>query len=193
MLNRSSHVRRIITALVAALLVAGCAAQQLPPGAVDPRVERFVADGWLVGIDTASVETTLGPPATVVTTKTKNRHQPKQVDSLLQWRYPGLALDFYRVNEKPPRELPVQVTVTDPRYELMYGLRVGSTRRRVERALGTSFSPLSRAEQAKLFPKTELDCDDSPCSYRYMSGPQEVYFLFRDGRVTRIDWIFAVD
>jgi len=175
-----------------ALFVAGCAAQR-PAGGPDPRVESFVQRGWLVGDTSAAVQAKLGEPATLVTTPTPNRHRPSQVDESVEIRYPGLALLFYRVKEKPPRELPLQVTFTDDKYEAMYGLHVGSSVRNVEKALGDPSAVISADQRADFDAELLADCDDSPCAYRYAHGQAEAFFVFRNGRVSKIAWVAYVD
>jgi len=179
-------------AMALAVSVAGCTAQR-PGGTPDPRVESFVQRGWLVGDTSAAVQAKLGEPATLVTTPTPNRHRPSQIDESVEIRYPGLALVFYRVKEKPPRELPLQVTFTDDNHKAMYGLHVSSSVRSVEKALGDSFTVIRADQRADFDPELMADCDDSPCAYRYTHGPAEAFFVFRKGQVSKIAWMAYVD
>jgi hypothetical protein len=42
-------------------------------------------------------------------------------------------------------------------------------------------------------PHAGEECGGDVCTYEYTDELSHVYFTFRDGRVSRVDWVFGVD
>ena len=190
--------RRVPRGIVALLpvLIAGCAAQRAVLGSPSGS-QRFINDGWVLGATRVEIRARLGPPLAVRVEPIKNQHDPDRTDAVHVLQYDGLALAFWVGNEEPEREFLTDISVTSARYELGQGLRVGDRKEQVVRRLGSNFTPVRAVELRAWMPSAEAKCDNDACAYRYTdhtgSASSDVYFSFRAGHVSRIDWVFGVD
>jgi hypothetical protein len=158
----------IAMGLVLALALTA-AAQRVPPTDIRA-VDAFIdAPHALFGRSRASVKRALGPP-TPVRARTLPGGRSAPIDPIDELVYPGIVLGISR----GPAGLR-RVEIREPRWALPSGLNVGVARDRVEASLGEP--------QA---------VTDASALYLYADGfPNTVEFHFRDGRVQRIEWLYA--
>jgi hypothetical protein len=156
---------RIGAGLLALSLLAGSPAAAGPTDIL--KVDEFIdAPRAMFGRTRQQIERTLGPPATAEVRPVRNPDDPRKDETLHELAYPGVVV---RVLESLGL---LRVRLTEARYQLPYGLNVGTPRGRVEDVLGEA--------QA---------ISDRRAMYLYSDGfPRTVEFYFREGRVDRIDW-----
>ncbi len=160
------------TAIAAGLvwmLALAAAAQRVPPTDIRAVDELIDVPHALFGRSRATVERALGPPD-VVRARTLPGGRSTAVDPIDELAYPGIVLGISR----GPAGLR-RVEIREPRWPLPLGLNVGVARDLVEATLGE--------------PQTVTDAS---ALYLYADGfPNTVEFHFRDGRVQRIEWLYA--
>lgn len=157
---------------------------------------RFIHEGWILGTTRTEIRARLGPPIATRVEAIKNQHDPERTDALHVLQYDGLVLAFWVGNEEPEREFLTDISVTSARYELGWSIRVGDRKERVVRRLGSSFTPVRGPDLRPWMPGAEPACEDDACAYRYTDHAgheSHVYFSFRAGRMSRVDWVFGVD
>lgn len=79
-----------------------------------------------------------------------------------------------RINEDRPRDLFMNLTITDSKYRIRWGLNVGVTESDVKRVLG---------DPAKIVNGT----------FVYETETESVSFYFQDGILRKIKWEWYVD
>jgi hypothetical protein len=147
-----------VLALTGLLIAAVGEARAIGPTAIAAVDDVIDAPRVLFGETAEQIERTLGAP-------TSRRADGEELV------YPGVVLRVHK-----GRRL-VGIRVTDPRYALPTGLRVGASRTDVEAALG-------EAQQMT----------DERYLYLYSDGfPKTVEFYFTDNRVRRIEWTYWVE
>jgi hypothetical protein len=152
--HRRAGVFAVAALLVNALVPGAHAVGPTAIAAVDAMID---APRVLFGETPGEIERALGAPT--------SRRTVRDVEELV---YPGIVLRVHRGTRL------ASILITDPRYALPGGLRVGALRSDVERALG-------EAQQSS----------DDACLYLYSDGfPKTVRFQFADGRVRRIEWSY---
>lgn len=146
-----------------------CAEAPLPA----PARARFLARPFVkdYGNTTARVMAVLGRPLERKAREEPNRHRPERRDSIVTLIYPGLEFSVYKSN--PPdgraREIHLSTAVSNARYEVRYGLNVGTPVAAVKRLLG----PPTSEEPGSLF---------------YEAGEfQGVAFHHAKGAITRVE------
>ena len=133
-------------------------------------VDTFIdAPRALFGRTRTGVEGTLGVPASIrARTMAGGRRAP--TDPVDELSYPGVVIAVSRAAAWVRR-----VEITEPRWTLPGGLNVGAPRSLIEQRLGEA--------QATT---------DASVLYLYSDGyPNTVEFYLRDGRVRRIEWLYA--
>lgn len=116
----------------------------------------------------------LGEAGTVDTETIVNLHDPSQQDSVRTLHYGSWTLTTYEVSASGDAFL-IGVRTTDPDFVTAEGLRVGSSRRDLEAALG---APTAEDEGVLLY-------------VRYGDGaapPRQVAFWLEEGRVAAVEW-----
>lgn len=167
-------------ALIASvLLVASFTAQAAPSGLTAARVWPLQAL-----VDTAlTLEPELrlawflrqlGEPEHVVSEPFQNLHDPTQIDTIKTLYFPDLQLSIYQVRASGLNIL-IALRVVSPHYSTQQGLRLGSSRREIEQALGP---PLVDDGTLLLYHIWDVD------------PPHELVFWLEQGRVTMIAWQF---
>jgi hypothetical protein len=143
--------------------------------------EKFIYEGWTYGKNRAAIIRKLGPPLQAKTEKLNNLHVPGQVDEIHHLFYDGAYVRIYRVGEVPEREFLTDVTVTNSRYKMADGVRVGDAKERVIKLLGGKFQSLQRPDLRVEVPKVENDCTekDNVCAIEYTDSRSHVYFSFK--------------
>lgn len=184
------------TYLIALLGIAvGTACQTMRPIAADGVTPvRFVYDGWRLGATTDQIRKNLGTPTHLRVREVPNRHVPEQTDEIRQLEYDGLILTIYKVGDEAQRELPISIAVTNPRYEIGWGLNVGTTKEEVRRVLGKA-SETTNCDSSRRNGDQAAHPLPGDCGWLYSDGDagSEVIFWFEHERVYRIDWSFYVD
>lgn len=177
----------LLTGLVGCVGQAGGRATQVT------NAEQFISGGWILGQTRADIRARLGVPLAMHVDRIENRHTPGQIDEYHVFRYEGLTLGFYVVKADAGREFLTDVSVTDSRYKLGQGLSVGIPRDDVIHLLGDKFVPLSQPVLRRWMPPAAPECGSDVCTYKYTDGYSYVYFSFKDGHVSRVDWMFDLD
>ena len=173
-------------------------AQDAGAQAFQARIDELIENGlaFRFGKNRAEITASLGPPRAATVRMIKNQHRPSRIDELHDLVYDGLRVLLYRVTAQD-REFITDLSLTSATYRLKWGLGVGSTKEAVRRALGPGFTPLAAPESRIEPPARGPRCaeSDGVCTYRYDGFEQKshVFFSFRGGRVSRIDWTFEVD
>lgn len=176
-----------------------------PIAAQDPSAQAFQARidemieaglGFRLGRSRAEITASLGPPRAAAVRTIRNQHDPARIDELHDLTYDGLRVLLYRVTAED-REFITDLSLTSAKYRVKWGLGVGSAKEAVRRVLGPGFTPLAAPDSRIAPPDIGHPCDelDGVCTHRYDGFEQRshVYFSFRGGRVSRIDWTFSVD
>ena len=123
----------------------------------------------LFGRTRAAVEGTLGPPASIESRVLPGGRRAA-IDPVDELSYRGVVIAVSRASGGVRR-----VEITEPHWALPGGLTVGTPRNRVEQHLG---EPQATSDASVL--------------YLYSDGfPNTVEFSLRDGRVRRIEWLYA--
>jgi hypothetical protein len=158
-----------MVALLVLALTPAAGAQRVPPTDLLAVDEFIDAPRALFGRTRAMVERTLGAPVAVQARSLPGgRRAP--VDPIDELAYPGVVIGVSRGSAGLRR-----VEISEPHWTLPRGLNVGVARRRVEELLG---------EPQAVTDVTAL--------YLYSDAyPDTVEFHFRDGRVRRIEWLYA--
>jgi hypothetical protein len=145
------------------------AAQRVPPTDIRAVDEVIDAPHALFGRSRVTVERVLGPPPEI-RARTLPGGRSAAIDPIDELAYPGIVLGISR----GPAGLR-RVEIREPRWPLPRGLNVGVARGLVEQTLG----------EPQAF-------TDASALYLYADGfPNTVEFHFRDGRVQRIEWLYA--
>ncbi|HEU4368630.1 MAG TPA: hypothetical protein VFV05_10440 [Methylomirabilota bacterium] len=166
--------RLAVTLLIGLVLLARagapCGDARTAPATDLVAVDEFIdAPRTLFGRTRAAVEQALGAPA-AVQARMLPGGRTAATDTVDELTYPGLVIAVSRRSAGVRR-----VEVREPRWILPRGLNVGATRGRVEQALG---EPQAMTDASVL--------------YLYSDAyPDTVEFYFRDGRVHRIEWLYA--
>jgi hypothetical protein len=155
---------------------------------------QFVYDGWRLGSTTAEIQNRLGTPVHLRVREVENRHVDGQIDEIRELEYDGLVLKIYKVSEVPERELLMTIAVTSPRYEIGWGLKVGTNKEDVRRVLGNGSENVDCRLLTQQGGTTPAHMHGD-CIWEYSDGDagSEVTFSFEKDRVYRIDWSFYVD
>ncbi len=186
------RLKQVWTALLLVAFV-GCAGQVGGRDTHEGDGERFISEGWILGETRADVRRRLGEPLAIRVHQIKNQHDPEQIDERHEFWYEGLTLAFYVAKAGPEREFLTDISVTDRRYELGRDLKVGTPKEHVIRLLGGKFVPLRQPDLRSWMPAADRECGSDVCTYEYTDQYSHVYFSFKDGRVSRVDWVFWVD
>lgn len=151
--------------------------KETTPEVFQSRISQFVYGGLqlIIGETVAEVTSNLGNPESFKTEKVKNRHNPEQIDEINELFYDGLYIKIYKVTETN-KEFITDLSVTNDRYHMKWGLNVGSSNDEVKNILG---SPSEEKHNVFI--------------YRTDEAPSHVSFYFRNGTVYRIDWSFYID
>ena len=148
------------------LSVAIAAAPATDIVAVDDYID---APRALFGRSRAAVEGTLGPPS-AIEARVLPGNRATTIDPVDQLTYRGVVIAVSRASGGVRR-----VEITEPRWALPGGVTVGTPRDRVEQHLG---EPQAASDGSVL--------------YLYSDGfPNTVEFSLHDGRVRRIEWLYA--
>ena len=167
---KTNFARRVGAVSLLAACLAPAAHGQAPPPTDIAAVDTFIdAPRALFGRTRAGVEQALGTPASVrARTMPGGRRTP--TDPVDELAYPGVVLGVSREAAWVRR-----VEITEPRWSLPAGLNVGAPRSLIEQRLG---EPQASTDASVL--------------YLYSDGyPNTVEFYFADGRVRRIEWLYA--
>ena len=97
-----------------------------------------------------------------------------QTDEIHVLDYEGLSFKIYRVKEVPPRDLVFELTITDNRFLFKWGLRMGSPRDEVVRALG------------------KPDKDGPPLTFSTETGVAS-FFFSKENRLEKVQWQWDID
>ncbi len=148
------------------LSVALAAAPATDIVAVDDYID---APRALFGRSRTAVEGTMGPPSSIESRVLPGGRRAA-IDPVDELTYRGVVIAVSRASGGVRR-----VEITEPRWVLPGGLTVGTARYRVEQHLGE--------------PQV---ASDGSVLYLYSDGfPNTVEFSLRDGRVRRIEWLYA--
>ena len=196
--------RRFLQGLGAATGVFAVARPGLVPAqdagaqAFQARIDEMIEAGlaFPLGKSRAEITASLGPPRAATVRKLRNQHDPTRIDELHELAYDGLRVLLYRITAED-REFVTDLSLTSAKYRVKWGLGVGSTKEAVRRVLGGGFGALAAPDSRIEPPARGQRCAevDGVCTYRYDGFEQKshVFFSFRGGRVSRIDWTFEVD
>lgn len=133
-------------------------------------VDEFIdAPRTLFGRTAGAVRRALGAP-TLVGVRSMPAARTGHLEGVLELTYPGVV---FAVDAGPGALR--RVEVTEARWALPRGLNVGVSRRRVEDVLG----------------EPQLTTDVSALYLYSDAYPDTVEFFYRDGRVQRIEWLYA--
>lgn len=128
------------------------------------------------GRDSLAVLDRLGEPIRIQTEPRKNRHDPRQVDTLRTFRYAGLQFTVYDVVGSA-KEIMQGIIVTDSTYTTGEGVHVGMRRQQIRMALG---APDQITGSTFVYHLSEVT-------------PSELRVALEEGRATRLEWDFYVD
>ena len=173
-------------------------AQDAGAQAFQARIDEMIEAGlaFPLGKSRAEITASLGPPRAATVRRLRNQHDPAQIDELHELAYDGLRVLLYRVTGEH-REFVTDLSLTSAKYRVKWGLGVGSTKEAVRRVLGGGFTALAAPDSRIEPPARGQRCAevDGVCTYRYDGVEQRshVFFSFRGGLVSRIDWTFEVD
>lgn len=173
-------------------------AQDAGAQAFQARIDELIEAGlaFRLGKTRAEIGASLGPPRAATVRKLRNLHDPAQTDELHELTYDGLRVLLYRVTAQD-REFITDLSLTSAKYRVKWGLGVGSPKEAVRGVLGPGFTALAAPDSRIAPPEARRRCEerDGVCTYRYDGFEQRshVFFSFRGGRVSRIDWTFEVD
>lgn len=173
-------------------------AQDAGAQAFQARIDEMIEAGlaFPLGKSRAEITASLGPPRAATVRRLRNQHDPARIDELHELTYDGLRVLLYRVTAED-REFVTDLSLTSAKYPVKWGLGVGSTKEAVRRVLGGGFTALAAPDSRIEPPARGQRCAevDGVCTYRYDGFEQRshVFFSFRGGRVSRIDWTFEVD
>ena len=173
-------------------------AQDAGAQAFQARIDELIENGlaFRLGRSRAEITASLGPPRAATVRKLRNQHDPAQIDELHELAYDGLRVLLYRITAED-REFVTDLSLTSAKYPVKWGLGVGSTKEAVRRVLGGGFTALAAPDSRIVPHEAQRRCEerDGVCTYRYDGFEQKshVFFSFRGGRVSRIDWTFWVD
>ena len=98
-----------------------------------------------------------------------NTHYPDKKDDVRTFEYDGLVLKVVFVGGSPTHGLLFEIEITDRKWEMKHGLRVGSTAKDVQAVLG---EPDERKSDRLRY------CGDATCGIFYLNG----------GLVTRVEF-----
>lgn len=145
---------------------------------IKQRVDLFLEEGLRLSLGNSLAEITakLGEPLKKNIIEKKNIHYPDSTDQLYELFYEGLFIRIYHVSEMK-RDLLVSLEVTSDKYEILFDLRIGSSKSKVLESLGP-------ADEAK----TDL--------LRYYGSEYragEIDFLFKDDKLVAICWYYFLD
>ncbi|WP_157265528.1 hypothetical protein [Azohydromonas aeria] len=161
-------------ALLAAVLVAGCATRPVPGSGPGVRVESLEAIGWQIA------ERPCDTPLRVDRKPQANAFDPKVTDEVIETHCAGLTTTVYVAHAtQPPKLLPASVQLTARHPALPAGLQVGSPAAKVLALLG---APTLR----------------DPAALAYRMGPQRpdsdaLRFIIRQDKVAAIEWAWYID
>lgn len=127
----------------------------------------------------AEVRAAFGEPDSVRAEVFENRHVPAQMDTIVEWFYPGLRLEYYVVSADSASDLLSVADVGDNRFLRFPELGVGADTVTVTRRLG---APRERNEHTLVY-----ECGS--CLEAY----SPVEFHLANGRVRRVRFVFYVD
>ena len=136
---------------------------------------RFVESpfAFVVGTTRDEVEKRFGRPNQYDQSVVRNPHNHKLSDVIEHLKYEGLDMRLGTFpGATPPSVALLSVSITAQKWTLKYGLRVGVSKRQVQRVLRWP----------------EVGFEMATWKYQNESGTCSLEFTFRQGRVTRIDW-----
>ncbi len=142
----------------------------------EEKVAEWIDSGlnFIPGTSIDEIKQKLGKPVSQRVERQRNNHVQGQIDEIHSLEYEGMSLRIYHVMEVPPRDLVFDVTITDKRFLLKRGLKIGSPRQEVIHVLG------------------EPDKDGNPLSYATETGA--VFFFFsKENRVEKVQWQWDVN
>ena len=144
--------------------------------AAEEKVAEWIDSGLnlIPGRSIDEIKQRLGKPVNERVELHKNIHVVGQTDEIHVLDYEGFSLRIYHVMEVPPRDLVFEVTITTNRVLLKWGLKIGSPRDEVVRALG------------------KPDKDGNPLSYSAEAGAA-FFFFSKENRLEKVQWQWDID
>ena len=145
------------------------------------RVAEFVRSGWNfeLGNTMDEIKQSLGKPLSDDVKPIRNPHVGGQVDEIHNLDYGGLVVSVYRANEKPPRDLAFRLIITDKRFPLKWGLRIGSRRADVIRIFG---QPDKVGDHIR-YSSVDIEAGDD----------NSVTFSLSSGQIEKVEWEWYLD
>ena len=144
------------------------------------KTAEFVMHGitFPLGDNIEEIKKLLGAPVSHTETEIENRHVPGQIDHVHTLKYDGLEVSVYRASEDPPRDLIGRLVVTDKKYPVKWGLKIGVTTDAVKSVLGEP----DRVKEGT-FEYVLEEC----------AGTCSVSFSFQNGLLEKIEWEWGID
>jgi tetratricopeptide (TPR) repeat protein len=144
--------------------------------ATQEKVAEWIDSGldFIPGSSIEEIKQRLGKPASERVELHKNTHVLGQKDEIHTLDYEGLSLRIYHVMEVPPRDLVFELTITDKRFLLKWGLKIGSSRNQVIDVFG------------------KPDKDGNPLTYSTEAGSAS-FFFSKENRLEKVQWQWDID
>jgi hypothetical protein len=142
----------------------------------DEERNKFLTCGW--GFSAASeteIVRQFGKPNHVSHRKIENRHQPGQMDEIVELQYEGLSMTFYRIGSTDQL---VQLTIANAKFPIAHDLGVGTESDRIVQLFGRPEGPQK---------------DGEFCFKDNMSGQSSVTFKYANGRIETVTWESDLD
>jgi hypothetical protein len=179
----------IAAAFAACIVMGGCAERSVPvakaeEGAGRSKIDQFIKHGWdfNLGRNRAKIVQHLGNPVDMKVEKANktaaSSTPPSAIiaDEITELDYDGLRIVLYRAAVEN-MEMLHQLSVTDARYKVKWGLNIGAAKTDVRAVLGKPDE-----EQANQY------------VYKTRYGAESyVQFFFAEDRISRIDWLFYIE
>lgn len=150
----------------------------IPLALSQDKLDEFLESpfAFVIGVTRDDVARHFGPPDKELRRSERNRHDPRFRDVYHELHYDGLRITVASFPAIPRVDL-TSVSLTDGRYTLKYGIKVGALRRKVEAVLG----------------KPSVVGSASTWTYSDSSGYITLTFSFRGDRVAKIKWEVEAD
>jgi tetratricopeptide (TPR) repeat protein len=147
-----------------------------PLTAAEEKVAEWIDSGLnlIPGSSIDEIKQKLGKPASERVDLHKNSHVVGQTDEIHTLNYGGLSVRIYRAKEIPPRDLVFELTITDKRFPLKWGLRIGSQRHEVIQLLG------------------KPEKEGNPLTYSTEAGLAS-FFFSKGHRLEKVQWQWEID